>query len=155
VTPVVMIFMWISSFVIPWIAGVFLWKRDRNAVWLATPLAIVVALVANMMGHYFDFWHTTNPVIPDLMFELPVDIGLYPVTACLVAFLLRKGVNAWLVALLSAIFLTAAEKIVLLLRLIYYGHGWNLGWTFISYSLTVSVVVAYVRVVSRTKLQEP
>lgn len=140
--------MWSCGFVIPWLAALILFKIDRRAVLVASPCAMTISFLFNVIGFTFNFWGSNPRTQPETLFGLPVNIGLYPVLASYMLYSIRRGVPVLFAVFFSAITLTLFEGIaVFLLHYVYYGHGWNLGWTLVSYILASSLVCLYTYVV--------
>ncbi|QQE79576.1 hypothetical protein [Alicyclobacillus sp. SO9] len=55
--------------------------------------------------------------------------------------------------MVSSLLLTLAEAVGVVLQYVHYEHGWNLGWTFVSYMLAMLIVIGYIRLVSLTSLR--
>ncbi len=73
---------------------------------------------------------------------LPFDIGLYPLAACLAIYWIEvKKTNHILTLITLSILLTGIEYIGFILHKVQYGHGWNIGWTFVSY--LIAAITAY------------
>jgi len=136
---------WIIGFLIPWIGGVFLIKLDKYAMIIAFPAAGLISLLFNDYGIYMKWWLLT-PKEMESVLTIPFNLGIYPVTACLMLCWIRHTRIAHALAVvLSSVLLTAMELILVALGTLHYGKGWNVGWTTLSYILALSLVYGYYR----------
>lgn len=146
-----MTFNIVFGFVIPWFIGLF-WIRKAAAVFLLIcPIATVVSLLINLFGFYTAFWCFT-PILPrnETISAIPLDLGIYPVTASLMIYWIRrtKIKPIWLVISVSLV-ITFLEFIGVLFGKVIYGNGWNVGWTLISYCSAYGFVYFYYTLLAR------
>ncbi|OCT14534.1 hypothetical protein A8709_26740 [Paenibacillus pectinilyticus] len=135
----------ILGFIIPWIFGVFLYKKAPNIVIIIFPVSSIVSSFINAIGFHLEFWDFT-PLIEDdeTISALPFYIGLYPLAACSAMYWIDvKKTNPILTLVLLSILLTGLEYIGFLFHKVQYGHGWNIGWTFISYLIATFAAYVY------------
>ncbi|MCY9692267.1 CBO0543 family protein [Paenibacillus alginolyticus] len=133
------------GFILPWIFGVFLYKRASKIVIIIYPISSVVSSFINTIGFHLEFWSFT-PLIEDnsTISALPFDLGLYPLTACLVIYFIHfRTLNPIVSLLIFSALLTGLEYIGLLIHKVEYDHGWNIGWTFVSYVIAATAAYGY------------
>ncbi|MFB4165787.1 hypothetical protein ACE1TI_18810 [Alteribacillus sp. JSM 102045] len=88
-----MIYNILIGMVIPWICLIFLFKKTAKVMLITFPLGISIAFLANDWGEDI-FWGIT-PYIeknPSLA-TLPINIGYFPLLACLLAYVQTKKVS--------------------------------------------------------------
>lgn len=141
----------VFGFVIPWIAGILLWRKSPVTIYLIGPIASIVAALFNDLGYHLNFWDFTPKIENDeTLSALPLDLGLYPVMACLMIYwIFRTKRQAWLKLTLFALFNTALEFVGLHFGKVEYKNGWNIGWTFVSYFLALLLVYFYYKLLSK------
>ncbi|MNY35870.1 hypothetical protein D3C86_1703070 [compost metagenome] len=105
----------------------------------------------NDIGYHVNFWDFTPQIEDDeTISALPFDIGLYPLAGCFVIYWIDfKKKNPLLIILVGCIILTALEYIAYLVGKLEYGHGWNLGWTAVSYFIALSAVYGFYALANR------
>ncbi|WP_275175823.1 hypothetical protein [Bacillus tropicus] len=71
----------IIGFIIPWIFGIWLFKRNPKVVLLIAPIGIAVAFLINEWGVNY-FWQL-KPIFKNIgLSAYPLNFGLYPVLVC-------------------------------------------------------------------------
>ncbi|WP_134703136.1 CBO0543 family protein [Ammoniphilus sp. YIM 78166] len=138
-----MFFNFVIGFIIPWILGVWIYKRNSIIVILIAPIGVVAATVINEWG--FNYLWKFKPFLNNQSLSaLPLDLGIYPVLACYFIYLVNRGIgNKYTLLLLFAIFITLLEWIAVKSDRVIYLNGWNIGWTFCVYLLTFMVIYRY------------
>jgi uncharacterized membrane protein len=146
-----MIFNILIGFVIPWIFGFFLWKKSPIIIYLICPVTATVSALFNDIGYHLGFWDFTPKIENDeTLSALPLDLGLYPITACLMVYwIVKHNRHAWTKLSIIALFNTSLEFIALHYGKAEYGNGWNIGWTFVSYMLALLLVYLYYRLLEQ------
>ncbi|WP_334071287.1 MULTISPECIES: CBO0543 family protein [Paenibacillus] len=140
-----MLLNWIVGFLIPWIPGIFLVKRDKNAMLIAFPSAGLISLLFNDYGVYREWWILT-PKDMESVLTIPFNLGIYPVVACLMLYCIRHtSIHPVVIVALSSALLTGMELILVCLDRLHYGKGWNVGLTYISYIVALALVYGYYR----------
>ncbi|WP_054025745.1 CBO0543 family protein [Bacillus sp. FJAT-28004] len=144
----------IFGFIIPWIAGIYLGRKSPKTLLLIFPIGAVTSMVINSFGFQLMFWDFT-PLIPndESVSALPLDIGLYPLLACFMIWLINsRPVNTALVMFLFILGTTLLEFMALLIGKVSYGNGWNIGYTFLSYLLAFGIVFIYYKLLKGYRL---
>ncbi|MEF3309429.1 hypothetical protein PV433_10995 [Paenibacillus sp. GYB004] len=135
----------VFGFVIPWIVALFWVRKAVDVFLLICPIASVVSLLINQFGFYTTFWCFT-PIIPriETISALPLDLGIYPVSASLMIYWIRRNKIKpfWIVIFVSSI-ITLLEFMGVLFGKVIYGNGWHVGWTLFSYLLAYGIVYFY------------
>jgi hypothetical protein len=124
----------VLGFIIPWIFGIYLYKKNKKIILLISPFASVTAFLSNLFGFYFGFWHVTPILKEETLTVLPMCIGLYSVLGSyLIYFIQKKKITPTVLILLFSVFTTLFELFFVLTGKVIYENGWNIYWTFISY----------------------
>ncbi|WP_026975913.1 CBO0543 family protein [Alicyclobacillus contaminans] len=143
---------WVVEFVLPWVVGVYLWRRDSRAVVTVVPCAVAVSFLFNLIGFNMEWWSMVPRTRLETTSALPLNLGLYPVAAATVWFFVRRGLHPVAAVGGSALFLTLCEEIAVIIGRVQYHHGWNIACTFASYVLALILVVLYARLVDATDI---
>jgi hypothetical protein len=103
-------------------------------------------MTINTTGLYFDFWNI-KPEFKEneTISAMPLDMGLYAVLGSLLVFSLSKRIlqlHPVVTFLAFSVFTTFMEFLALHFGIVSYSNGWNIGWTFISYSIAYLCVIA-------------
>ncbi|PAK43356.1 hypothetical protein [Priestia megaterium] len=135
----------IMGFIVPWIFGFMLYKKEPIIVLLIAPIGMTVAFILNDWGSNY-FWQF-KPTFRDLSLSaLPLNIGFYPVlSSFLVYFKIKKKTNTIILLLCFTLFTTGFEGIGLVLGKVEYFNGWNILGTFISYLIAYFIIYGYYR----------
>jgi hypothetical protein len=135
----------ILGFLIPWIIfGIFLYKKDKKILLIIFPIGATLALTINLIGYQLEYWDFTPILRIEPMSALPLDLGLYPLLACYLIYLIKKlQTNPLTLILIFSIFVTGIEWVGVKLGKVIYHNEWNIGWTFFSYLTAHSVVYFY------------
>ncbi|MGG6314139.1 CBO0543 family protein [Paenibacillus macerans] len=135
----------IAGFLVPWIAGAFLIYRDKKAMLLGFPTGGFMSLLFNDFGIYKQWW-LLHPKDMESVTTIPFNLGIYPIVAgWMLHFIFRTRFrfNALLMIVIFAALLSGAEFAYVGMGKIKYGHGWNIGWTYLSYILALGLVYGY------------
>lgn len=151
-----MLFNVVAGFIIPWLLVCFLIQKHPKLFIVISPITSVISMLINTIGFYFEFW-LYMPMFDkvETISALPLDIGLYAVLGSLFIYTLSKrilGVHPVIVFLVFSLFTTFLEYLALLCDLVVYDNGWNIGWTFISYSIAYLAVFTSWRII-RTHIE--
>lgn len=144
-----MLFNTVAGFIIPWLFGLYLFKKSPIIILITMPIASLVALIINELGFYFKFW-SFSPVHPtdESVSALPLDLGIYPVLACFMVFWFRKTrISHMISVLVTTIVTTLLEYIGFISGKVHYGNGWNIFYTFLSYLIAYVIVYIYYRMI--------
>ncbi|WP_435920869.1 CBO0543 family protein [Paenibacillus sp. DYY-L-2] len=144
-----MLFNAIAGFIIPWLFGLYLFKKSPIIILITMPIASLVTLIINELGFYFKFW-SFNPSTPtdESVSALPLDLGIYPVLACFMVFWIRKTRISHMVGVIvTTMVTTLLEYSGYLADKVRYGNGWNIFYTFLSYLVAYIIVYVYYRMI--------
>ncbi|MDR6885026.1 CBO0543 family protein [Bacillus sp. 3255] len=149
-----MLFNIIVGFIIPWIFGIYLYKKARIVVLLIFPFTATISALINDMGYHLEFWDFTPLIENDeTLSALPLDIGLYPVFAGYMIYWIRHNHrHVWLKIICLCLLTTGLEWVALQYGKVEYGNHWNIGWTFLSYALAYVLVYVYYKVLVQNGL---
>ncbi|MGO4547023.1 CBO0543 family protein [Paenibacillus sp. 2TAB23] len=121
-------------------------RKQPTLFIIISPIAAVVSNVINTIGFYFGFWNYKPKFSKiETISAMPLDFGLYAVLGTLLIYALCKRtfrLHPVIVIMIFSLFTTFLEYMALLFGLVKYGNGWNIGWTFISYSIAYLCVTA-------------
>jgi hypothetical protein len=139
----------IFGFIIPWILGLWLYRKQPKLILIMAPVGVTIAFMINEPGFNY-FWEIVPKYNNASLASLPVNFGLYPVSASfMIYFVDKKSLNAYFGVLLFTSLTTGLEWIAVLQKKIIYLHGWNMWWTFGIYLLAYSIVYAYYRILKK------
>ena len=138
------------GFLLPWILGIYIYKRDKRILIAIFPIGSLLAFIINIFGFYFEFWNLT-PILLKLktMAVLPMNLGVFPVLACYLVYLINSRYKQWnsvLLIILFSGFTTGLEFTGVITSKVVYMNHWNIGWTFVSYFVFYILVVWYYRI---------
>ncbi|SDC93739.1 hypothetical protein SAMN02799630_01783 [Paenibacillus sp. UNCCL117] len=135
----------IIGFLVPWIVGLFLYRKSPAMVWLICPFAATISALINDIGYHLNVWDFTPEIENDeTLSALPFDLGFYPVMAyCLILWIRKNNRHVSMKIGGISLLTTALEYICFLAGKLEYGNGWNLGWTFLSYIFAYGLVYLY------------
>lgn len=141
----------IFGFVIPWIYGIYLYKKSPIIVWLFCPISAAISALINDIGYHLEFWDFTPLIQNDeTLSALPLDLGLYPVLASSLIYWITKNKRHPLLKIAVICFLTSVlEYVGHVFGKVKYGNNWNIGWTFCSYLLAFGLVYLYYKLLLR------
>lgn len=134
----------VFGFVVPWMVGINLFRKDKKIIMLIAPFMSVLAFIVNVIGFELGFWRL-HPVFETVSFTaLPVDIGLYPVMGCFMIFIIRKAYyHRFIIILTTALITTICEYVGVVTGFVTYAHGWNIIYTFVSYYIPYNISYLY------------
>jgi hypothetical protein len=135
--------------VIPWIILFYLYKRAKKIVVLFVPFGISLAFLINDLGQEV-FWMVTPFLENASWATLPINIGYFPMLACLFIYIkIEKGVNDWLLLILSIIGAVALELTALAFGKVIYLNNWNLFYTSLVYLAGIMLTLFYLFLVRK------
>lgn len=141
----------IFGFVLPWLISIYFIPID--IILLIAPISSVIAFSINSLGFLF-FWDL-KPVFKRAQStsSLPMDLGVYPITGCLMIFCVINFNFAYYIAVpLFGLFTTMIEFIAVRVKKVLYRNRWNIYWTFISYMLAYGLVFIYYLLLLRFRI---
>jgi len=134
------------AFVLPWIFGtLYLHPKNRRLLPLVGTAFCILAIVINELGSYYGFWKLRTSLENEALEALPFDLGVYPVLASYMIFLIQRIGKPHFFIFLIALFTTFLEGTYVHMERVIYGNGWNLVWTFFSYWIPYGVIYLYYR----------
>lgn len=144
-----MIFNIVVGFIIPWIFGILLYLKVPSVFLVIYPFGCVISYFINTIGVYFGFWSIV-PHNLDYFAFIPINLGLFPITGTyFIFFIHKKTYNHILLVVSFVMFSTTLECIVIALKRAVYGSGWNLFYTFASYSFAYILGYLFYNLVKR------
>ncbi|PYZ91928.1 hypothetical protein CR194_17145 [Salipaludibacillus keqinensis] len=129
--------------ILPWIILVYLYKRDSKIVVLFVPFAIALAFIANDWGQEI-FWVVTPYFENPSLSTLPINLGYFPLLACLLVYIkIKKVVNNRILLTFSISGAIALEFTALTFGKVIYLNNWNLFYTSFIYLGGALVTLSY------------
>jgi hypothetical protein len=142
----------IVGFVIPFIFGIFLYRKDRKVIIFIAPIASVISFVINEIGYSSEWWEFSPSFQEnETLSALPMDIGLFPFLACLmIHIMLKKNIKPFFMILIFSIFTTLIEFVGFILEKVKYQKGWNIFYTFLSYTCAYILGYLYFKLIKKS-----
>jgi hypothetical protein len=141
------------GFILPWIYGIYLYRKDPKIILLTCPMAAAIASSINLFGFYFEFWNLTPILRIEPISALPFDLGLYPVLgSCMIYSIRSSNINSTVLILIFSFLTTLMELIGVLFEKVTYSHGWNIAWTFVSYVIAYGGLYGYYRILDHHRV---
>ena len=141
-----MVFNFVAAFLIPWIAGIYLVKKDVKLFLLIAPFAAFVAVIFDVLGFHFGFWQIDPEYETEAIAAMPMYFGIYPILAGFLFLTIeRTDLNHFVIILFYSFFTTIVEGIGVFIHLVHYSNGWTIYWTFVSYLLAYIICYGYYR----------
>jgi hypothetical protein len=136
----------------PWILSIFILIKDKKILLTIFPFMSMLSYTIISLEHDTKFW-TLEPSKYNALPSIPYCIGLYPVNACYLIYLIRyTKINPYTLIFCFSIFTTLEEWIGFLVGKVQYHNGWNIFWTFISYLTPYILCVQYYRLLNKFKI---
>jgi len=133
----------IMGFIVPWIFGFILYKKEPIIVLLIAPIGMTVAFILNEWGTNY-FWQFEPTFRNRSLSALPLNMGFYPVlSSFLIYFRLKKKGNTIMLLLCFTLFTTGFEGVGLVVGKVEYFNEWNIIGTFISYLIAYFIIYGY------------
>lgn len=133
----------VLGFIIPWIFGGILYFKDKKIILIIAPFSSILAYTVNEICFHLNFWRLIPLNIDDCS-SISVNLGLYPILGCyLIYYISTKHINSYLIILIFTVTTTIFEYLAFLFKLVTYGNGWNVGWTFVSYLIPYLLIYWY------------
>lgn len=134
-----MLFNWLIGFVIPWIFGIYLLRKDFIHIVRIGPAAGLIAFLFSDIGYYME-WFQISPFRSGSLSFVPYNLGIYIILPSYMVYLINraKKLPAFLAICAFSIVKTILEAVLVYTGKVIYLHGWNLIWTFVSYVLACS-----------------
>lgn len=139
------------GFILPWLFCIYLIKKDMKTLLTIAPFTALVSSIINDIGVYVQWWLLV-PVHLESVSTFPFNIGLYPVWGSyMIHYIKHYRMNPFFMVIAVAFLLTLIESSLMLFDRLFYGNGWNLLWTLVSYLVTYALVYGYFHVLQRTQ----
>lgn len=134
--------IWVG-FIIPWILGIWLLKKQKELVRIV-PFVWVISTLVNVWGDYYKFWIVKPERKSKQYFTtMPYNLGLYPMLSVFMVYWIKKTRKSLPLVFLFSFFTTVAEYEMVLLKKVTYGDRWNSLKTFFSYVVPYYLVYRY------------
>ena len=147
-----MLFNIVFGLIIPWIIGIYLYRKSSNLFIVIYPFGCTVAFIFNTLGLYFGFW-SINPLKFNHINALITNLGAFPIIGTLFVYLVHKTTyNNIILIIIFTISTTMIEFILILFKRAVYGSGWNLFYTFISYLTAYTLGYIFYHFVTNKKI---
>lgn len=131
-----MLFNLIVYFAIPWVFGIFLYRKDSRLFLSVFPLSSLLSFLINTMGIYLGYW-SFSPHNHTYFLSILLNIGLYPILGTYFIYLLHhKKINLYILLISFTIISTLFKAVMLMLGKTVYSNGWNLLYTFILFIIS-------------------
>ena len=137
-----MLFNLLLGLILPLILAIFLFNKAPKIVLIIHPTSCILSHTINTIGVYLTYW-TLLPNYPGCLSYLLYNIGLYGFLASLMIYYIDKNNKPFLIVFIFTLITTFIEFIGVSLNKVVYDHGWNLGWTFLSYLTPFILVYGY------------
>lgn len=138
-----MIFNIVIAFVIPWIFMIILYFKNKKILLIIAPFQTAIAYTINAIGFYYGFWDL-YPFNNKEIVHLPFDLGIYPMLSVYMIYYIHlKKTNPFTIIFIFTLLTTSIEGAGVIIGNVVYGHGWNIGGTFISYLIPYILNYAY------------
>mgnify|MGYP005853844677 CR=1 FL=1 len=129
-----MTFIIIVGFVLPWITGIFLYKKSPKIFYTTAPITALIAVVLNQAGIHVGLWKV-NPM-PSVMLldSLFLDLGIFTLSGAWFTYMLvYKTIKPIWVYSLFIGGMTILEGMALLKGTLTYDDEWSFFYTFFMY----------------------
>ncbi|SER57955.1 hypothetical protein [Salipaludibacillus aurantiacus] len=135
--------------VIPWVILIYLYKRVPKIVLLFVPFGIALAFLINDLGQEV-FWMVTPFLENASWATLPINIGYFPMLACLFAYIkIRNIIKDWVLLIFSISGGVALEFTAVTFGKVIYLNNWNLFYTSLTYLAGIMLTFFYLLLVRK------
>ncbi|MGP4070686.1 hypothetical protein [Halobacillus sp. B29] len=132
------------GFILPWISGVFLFKRARVLLYTVVPFTALFSMAGNQLGVQLGFWLLIPEGKIHLMNTIFIDFGYNPIVAAwFIYFLYYKQIRRWIMYPLFMVILNGFEFYALSVGKIIYDQGWHILYSVIIYGIGLIVIDWY------------
>jgi prepilin signal peptidase PulO-like enzyme (type II secretory pathway) len=144
-----MLFHIIVGFILPWIVGVYLFKKQKKLFIIFYPIGAATSFLINEIGFNY-FWRMDKTFEELSLASVPYDLGLYPILCCLfICTIHYKKIPILITFLVFTFEITFAEFIAVLLEKLVYRNKWNIIWSGVSYLTSFFIVYVYYKLVRK------
>lgn len=149
-----MLYNIILGFVIPWIFGICLYKKNPKVVILIAPISSILAHSVNVFGGLLKYWKLQPTKLGEFS-VIPFELGIYAVIPCFMIHIIKnKKVAPYISILLFTAVLTIQEYIYIKLGRVIYNNGWTIYFTFFSYLIPNFMVYKYYKLLGKFNILE-
>ncbi len=129
-----MIYIFLLGFALPWILGVYLYKKAPAILLTAAPATALIAVTINQLGIHLGLWKVNPMPRVILMDSIFLDLGIFPVIGVWFSYLIhaKKYKRIW-VYLGFILGMTGLEYGALLKGTVSYNEDWNIFFTLLVY----------------------
>ncbi|TDL31743.1 hypothetical protein E2R51_10970 [Jeotgalibacillus sp. S-D1] len=132
------------GFILPWITGIFLYRRVPLLFYTIVPFTALIAVACNQLGVQHGLWHlhphTTVPIYNSLL----IDLGYYPITAAWFTYLLYfTTFKRWQAYSLFFLLLNGFELLAILANKVSYHDKWSIIYSLVIYGIGLFAIDFY------------
>ncbi|GGF14770.1 hypothetical protein GCM10010954_11680 [Halobacillus andaensis] len=128
-----MAFIIIVGFVLPWITGIYLYRKAPKIFFTTAPITALIAVISNQSGIHIGFWKVNHMPSVMLLDSLFLDLGIFTLAGAWFTYaLVYKNINPFWVYSLFIGGMTCLEGLALLKGTLSYDE-WSLFYTFLMY----------------------
>lgn len=130
------------GFILPWLFGLHLLKRNQPFVIQASIIGALLAFLFNDVGFHMNWWYVTPKDYSTISF-IPYNFGIFAVFSVFTLHLTNKVGRAWIVIPVVTFVKTVLESALVFTGKVVYQNDWNIGFTYVSYLIacTASYVI--------------
>ncbi|GGC77350.1 hypothetical protein GCM10007216_04840 [Thalassobacillus devorans] len=129
-----MAFIIIAGFILPWVTGVYLYKKAPKIFYTTAPITALIAVVLNQAGIHLGLWevnHMPNIMLLDSLF---LDLGIFTIAGAWFTYILvYKRKHPILVYSLFIGGMVTLEGLALLQGTLSYAQEWSFIYTILMY----------------------
>ncbi|MFC7322569.1 hypothetical protein [Halobacillus campisalis] len=130
--------MWfniIAGFIIPWIFGIYMYRKAPEIFFTTAPITALIAVTCNQAGIHLGLWevhHMPKVTLADSIF---LDLGIFTIAgSSFTYFLAYKKKNRYLLLTLFTLGMTSLEYLSIVMEIVSYSDKWNIFYTFLMYA---------------------
>lgn len=128
-----MLFNFGFFFVLPWILGIYILKKDKTSVLIGAPISMALTTLINEITYRLR-WYIFTPLSEKSFAFFPANIGYFPIIGSLHTYIIRRyDINPYLLTLIMTGIETFFEFVAVKYGKIIYKNGWTLLHTAITY----------------------
>ncbi|WP_158737943.1 hypothetical protein [Alteribacillus sp. YIM 98480] len=129
-----MIYIILIFFIVPWITGIYLYKKAPKIFFTTAPITTLIAITFNQLGIHLGMWEVNHMPTVTLLDSIFLDFGIFTLAgAWFTYFLYYKQLTRVWSYIWFVLGMTALESITLLVDMVSYNESWNMFYTFLMY----------------------
>ncbi|MFG6149369.1 hypothetical protein [Halobacillus sp. B23F22_1] len=129
-----MTFIIIVGFVLPWITGIYLYRKAPKIFFTTAPITALIAVVLNQAGIHIGLWKVHPMPKAMLLDSIFLDLGIFTIAGAWFTYaLVYKTIHPFLVYFLFIGGMTGLEGLALLKGTLTYNDDWSYFYTFLMY----------------------